>query len=139
MKETERRMIKTMEKKITQELLEKAKSAKSAEDLLALAKENNVELTEEEAAAYFARLHPVQGELADDELDNVSGGGCYTDDGYLKTTIGYGCEHYEEGPDLVGVKGTCCRCKWWDERSASQMIVFGQPAVCRNPKQMRKG
>lgn len=59
-----------------QELIEKAKVAKSAEELLALAKENNVELTAEEANTYFVQLNPQMGELGDDELDNVSGGGC---------------------------------------------------------------
>ena len=57
----------------TPEQLTKAKSAKNAEELLALAKENGMELTEEEAAKYFADLHK-EGELSDDELDNVSGG-----------------------------------------------------------------
>ena len=63
-----------MENKFTPELIEKAKSAKTPEELLALAKENGVELTEESAAAYFDRLNPKTGELSDSELDNVSGG-----------------------------------------------------------------
>jgi len=62
----------------TLELIEKAKAAKTAEELLALAKENEVEMTEESAAAYFAQLHPTSGEVSEDELDNVSGGGCKT-------------------------------------------------------------
>ena len=57
----------------TQEQLAKAKAAKSAEELIALAKENGVELTEDEAKKYFAELNK-EGALADDELDNVSGG-----------------------------------------------------------------
>ncbi|MGN1136926.1 MAG: hypothetical protein ACI4SF_11975 [Oscillospiraceae bacterium] len=56
------------------ELLEKAKQAKTAEELLALAKAENIELTEEAAKA-FAKLNK-NGELSDEELDNVSGGGC---------------------------------------------------------------
>ena len=57
-------------------LLEKAKEANSADELVALANENGVVLTANEAEAYYAQLHPVSGELSDDELDNVSGGGC---------------------------------------------------------------
>ena len=57
----------------TAEQLEKAKQTKSVEELLALAKENGVELTEEEAESFIARWHK-EGELADDELNNVSGG-----------------------------------------------------------------
>ena len=63
-------------KNLTPEMIEKAKVAKSAEELLALAKENNVEMTADEAATYFAQLNPKSGELSDDDLDNVAGGGC---------------------------------------------------------------
>ena len=66
-----------MENKFTPELIEKAKSAKTPEELMALAKENGMELTEESAKAYLDLLHPKTGELADEELDNVSGGGCH--------------------------------------------------------------
>lgn len=58
------------------EWIKKARQAKSAEELLALAGENGVEMTAEEAAAYYAKLNPAPGELADEELDNVAGGGC---------------------------------------------------------------
>ena len=59
------------------ELYLKAKEAKTAEELLAMAKENGVELCEAMAKSYFEQLHK-SGELSDDELDNVSGGGCET-------------------------------------------------------------
>lgn len=62
--------------KFTEEMLKKAKGVKSAEELLTLAKENNVEMTAEEAAGFFAKLNPTMGELSDDELDAVAGGGC---------------------------------------------------------------
>ena len=58
---------------VSKELLEKAKTAKSAEELLAMAKAENVELTEEQAKEYFATIH-ASGELSDEELDNVAGG-----------------------------------------------------------------
>lgn len=61
-----------MEKK---ELLEKARQANSPEELLALAKENNFPMNEENAKDYFEKLHKT-GELSDDELDSVAGGGC---------------------------------------------------------------
>ena len=59
--------------KFTDEILEKAKTAKSAEELLAMAKAENIELTEEEAAKAFVELNKT-GELSDEELDNVAGG-----------------------------------------------------------------
>ena len=61
---------------MNQELIIKAKAAKSVEELLELAKASNVELSEEQAKEYFAKLNPTKGELSDDELDDVSGGGC---------------------------------------------------------------
>ena len=58
---------------VSKELLKKAKTAKTAEELLAMAKAENIELTEEEAAKAFAELNRT-GELSDEELDNVAGG-----------------------------------------------------------------
>ena len=63
-------------KSFNTEMIEKAKEAKSAEELLALAKENNVEMTADEVATYFAQLNPKSGELDDDDLDAVAGGAC---------------------------------------------------------------
>ena len=58
---------------ISKELIEKAKTAKTAEELLAMAKAENIEMTAEQAAKAFAELNKT-GELSDEELDNVSGG-----------------------------------------------------------------
>jgi predicted ribosomally synthesized peptide with nif11-like leader len=63
-----------MENKLTPELIEKAKTAKSPEELIALAKENGTEMTEERAKKCFEHLHSEGSELTDDELNNVSGG-----------------------------------------------------------------
>ncbi len=61
-------------------LLEKAKRAKSKEELMALAKENSITLTDKEAEDYLASFKGTlkSGELGDDELDDVSGG-CTTE------------------------------------------------------------
>ena len=58
---------------VSKELLEKAKTAKKAEELIEMAKAENIELSAEEAAKAFAELNKT-GELSDDELDNVAGG-----------------------------------------------------------------
>ena len=60
----------------TPEMIEKAKTAGSPEELITLAESNGLELSAEEAAAYFAQLNPKMGELEDDELEIVSGGAC---------------------------------------------------------------
>ena len=58
------------------EMIEKAKVAKTAEELYEIAKANGVELTADEAATYFAQINPKNGELNDDDLDSVAGGAC---------------------------------------------------------------
>ena len=58
---------------MNREFIEKAQAAKSPEELAALARENNIELTEEQAKEYYDRLHSGS-ELVDDELDMVAGG-----------------------------------------------------------------
>lgn len=69
---------------MNEKLIEKAKDVQSVEDLLALAKKENIVLTEEQAKEYFAKLQPPMGELSDDELDAVAGGGC---GGYASASI----------------------------------------------------
>ncbi len=59
-----------------EELIAKLKEAKSAEDVLALAKENGIELDEEKAKELFAELN-ASGELSDDDLDKVAGGNIF--------------------------------------------------------------
>ncbi len=66
---------------LTEELYTKAKECKSAGEIMALARENDIELGEEQAKEVFAKLNPVNGEVADNELDNVAGGGCDLFDG----------------------------------------------------------
>ena len=110
-----------MENKLTQELIEKAKLAKSVGELIALAKENGIELTEEEANTYFAQLNPKTGELGDDELDSVAGGGkCGTIYKNKRPVITVGntcdlwrCEKcHEPKLDLGGIGyGYCAPCK----------------------------
>ena len=58
----------------TKKQIEKAKECKSVDEILALAKENEVKITKAEAEKYFSSLNPESGELADEELDNVAGG-----------------------------------------------------------------
>ena len=58
---------------IPKELIEKAKQAKTAEELLELAKAAGIDMTADEAEMAFANLHKA-GELADEELGNVTGG-----------------------------------------------------------------
>ena len=57
---------------LTKEMIEKAMQCETAEDLIALAKSEGIELTKEEAEAYLAELDDF--ELDDALLRNVAGG-----------------------------------------------------------------
>ena len=95
-----------------QELLTRAKTAKTPEELLTLAKENGMELTEAEAKTYFDLLHPQTGELSDDELDNVAGGGCHNG-GRLVVFVMHYCDEW--------------RCKY----DGSQWVIDGMLECCK--------
>lgn len=101
---------------ISAEMIKKAKEEKSVAGLLELAKANGIELTEEEAATLFERLHKL-GELPDDELDNVAGGGCDTKvdgDKYIVVTSHLNCfngeylGNYEMGINAVTGSESWC-------------------------------
>ena len=57
-----------------EELIAKLKEAKSADELIAFAKENGVEITPEKANELFEQMN-ANGELSDDALDEVAGAG----------------------------------------------------------------
>ena len=66
---------------LTKEQITKAMSCETAEELMALAKSEGIELTKEEAEAYMAEMADM--ELDSDALKNVAGGAkaCYGVDG----------------------------------------------------------
>ena len=99
--------------KINNELIAKAKQAKSPEELIALAKENGTELTEESAKAYFDQLHKT-GEVTEDELSGVSGGGCGSIMEPPKFNVG---DHVLEAGSFT------CGTKHWDWRGAQRVMT----------------
>ena len=64
---------------LTKEMIAKAMQCKSAEELMALAKAEGFDITNEEAEAYLAEMEDL--ELDSEKLTNVAGGQklCYTD------------------------------------------------------------
>ena len=89
---------------VTPEMIGKAKSSKTSEELMEMAQAAGMELSAESANAYFDLLASNTGELADNELDNVSGGGCYSDDRLVVT---------------VGTQKSCFTCKTCGENRCS--------------------
>jgi hypothetical protein len=67
---------------LTEEMIEKAMQCKTAEDLIAYAKTEGVELTKAEAEAYMAELADV--ELDGTALKKIAGGDCYAVDGCME-------------------------------------------------------
>jgi predicted ribosomally synthesized peptide with nif11-like leader len=63
--------------KISKEMLDKALECKTADELIALAKTEGIDITAEEAEAYLAELSEF--ELKDGELNRVAGGFCGND------------------------------------------------------------
>lgn len=119
------------------EMMERAHGARSPEELLALARETGMELTEQDAEDIFGRFHK-KGELSDEELDNVAGGACNTQldgDDYVMVSPQQACTigKYEDSSSvppqmevdcatlralwaIAGADGACGRCRW---------LVFG--------------
>ena len=100
---------------LNKELLAKAKNAKTPEDLIALSNENGMEMTEESAEAYYNLLHPQNGEVSDDELDNVAGGGCHNG-GKLVVSVLHYCDEWrckDDGSqcDIDGIMVNCNTCR----------------------------
>ena len=60
---------------LTKEQIQKAMACETAEELMALAKAEGIELTKEEAEAYMAEFDDM--ELDSESLKNVAGGYCH--------------------------------------------------------------
>ena len=67
---------------ITKEMIEKAMQCKTAEDLIAYAKTEGVELSKAEAEAYLNEMNDC--ELNEASLKKIAGGDCYAVDGCME-------------------------------------------------------
>lgn len=120
---------------VSKELLEKTYEAKSAEELLEIAKADGLDISMEEATSFFKDLQrEADGvkELSEEELDNVAGssqcksGKTYSSDYpyYLITTAGNCCPSYKEIDTTFGVSGTCCRCYHAMQGGVTNMVTY---------------
>ena len=79
---------------LTKEQVAKAMACKTAEELMAMAKAEGIELTKEEAEAYLAEMDDV--ELDSDTLKQVAGGGMsYCSDLFTSKKAPEGCPNLE--------------------------------------------
>lgn len=63
-------------KNFTPEQLNAVLACKTTDELIALAKENGFELTEEKAKGYLSEIAEMEVSLSDEEMKNIAGGGC---------------------------------------------------------------
>ncbi|MDD2447169.1 MAG: hypothetical protein PHY91_05730 [Tissierellia bacterium] len=94
---------------INEEIIAKAKQARSVEELISLAKEHDFQLTEEEAGKHFEALNQRTGEISDEELDNVAGGGCIDP----PSPPCYWCEQYGKLAHTISHCPICGTPLWW--------------------------
>ena len=108
---------------MNQEIIAKAKEAKSAEELLAMAKESGIPITEELAKECFDRMHTT-GELADDELDQV-GGGCGgsvpANAKVINDSLTESCDHYVNADGWIDDR--CCLCCQYRKTTGTGFLV----------------
>lgn len=102
-----------MNMEFTSEQLQKIKATTTPAELLALAEAEGVPLTEAEATACFTRLNPPAGELTDQELEAVSGGGC----------AGFEKPEFHNGDHVMQEGRTCCNSEHSDYRGAQYILV----------------
>ena len=113
-----------MDNKITREMMKEASKAATPEELKKMAAKRQITMSDKEAGLYYARLHR-SGELSDEEIDNVAGGGC-NDPNDPKGT----CADWES--DGNGAYDGCCNCKNWmiNGFSGWGMIEMQQLPTC---------
>ncbi len=127
---------------MSKELITKAKEAKTPEELIALAKENGTEMTEESAEAYYNLLHPQNGEVSDDELDNVAGGGCHNG-GKLVVSVMHYCDEWrckDDGSqcDIDGILVNCNTCRVAAYCFSCKYCTYEKGLwLCNNPVNMK--
>ncbi len=103
---------------ISNELIEQVRECQSAEEIQSLACKNGYEITEEQAASIYARLNPENGEVADEELENISGG-CSSSTGSLEKKTCPKCggtmyrySYYFISAGLTGYGYRCINCEY---------------------------
>lgn len=104
---------------ISKELIEKAKKCTSKEELLELAKAENIKLSDKEVNNIFISAN-ANGVLSDEELDNISGGTCYSSGVECPQSCGYEESRGKTRPYVIVTAGntcpkspyTCCTCSW---------------------------
>jgi predicted ribosomally synthesized peptide with nif11-like leader len=95
------------------ELLEKLKDARTPEAVVAVARAEGFDFTEEDMRAFAGEQAGKGIPLSDEELGKAAGG-LYDDNGRPITTPAYGCSHWLPSTNpWLAVKGQCGSCSYW--------------------------
>ena len=132
------------------EMVSKGMKANSAQELKEMAAEQDWNMTDEDAKAYLDELQKYKadstGELSDDELDDVSGGGCHKDN-RLVVTVFHKCWRFKcicdsnlpfsiQQKDVM--KGTCSYCyRSYKCRNCKYITYEKGLWLCNNPANMK--
>ena len=132
------------------EMIMKGKEANTVEELKEMAIKENWNISDEEANAYFDELQkyktPNIGELSDDELDDVSGGGCHKDHRLVVTVLHkcwrFKCVCGSELPFSVRQRdmanGSCSFCNSGQRCSNCKYMTYEKGLwLCNNPANMK--
>ena len=118
---------------LTPELISKAKGAKSVKELIKIAEGEGVVLDEKDAELYFTKLNQFGGELPDEELEAVAGGGCGEKPSpYPWVSFHWSCEHQRDATWDPMWQGDCCICIYSGEDDDRNERVR-----CHYPTQVR--
>ena len=132
-------------------MIAKGAQAQSAHELKELAAKEDWQMSDEEAASYFEELKKLTsekktGELNDDELDNVSGGGCYKDNRLVVTTFNwcdeFACKCGGSGRIVNDLNssdsGNCKRCRKRVKCGHCKYCSYEKGLwLCNNPKKKK--
>ncbi len=115
---------------LTPELISKAKAATSAEELIKIAEGEGVKLDEKDAEFFFSKMNESGGELADEELEAVAGGGCGNDEPspYPRHDWDWSCDHQQDYAWDSMWQGECLMCIYsGDEDNGRETIRCHYP------------
>jgi len=127
---------------LNKELLAKAKEAKTPEELIALAKENGMELTEESAKAYLDLPPRGGGGREGGGLDPGGGGGCHNGGRLVVSAMHY-CDEWrckDDGSQWVidGMLECCKTCRVAAYCHSCQYCTYEKGLwLCNNPVNMK--
>ena len=120
---------------ISKELIAKAKKCTTKEEILELAKAENVEVSDDEIDALLASTDKNK-ELSDEELENVAGGTCYSKCTYADLGITPDYPQRPEYHPVITTAGNMCsshnkRGFWEDCTTCSHHHTISPTIYCK--------